>query len=125
MNRKRKYRRFVLWCLGLDLLAIGCLRYRYLDRKIPDKLHVAQGQGQDVQELLEHPMLTFEDAITVSQEGSYRIPCKLFGLIPFKEIKVIPTESSQVLISGSAVGIYMETQGVLIVDTGEILSVRL
>lgn len=122
MNRKRKYRRFVLWCLGLDLLAIGCLGYRYLDRKIPDKLHVAQGQGQDVQELLEHPMLTFEDAITVSQEGSYRIPCKLFGLIPFKEIKVIPTESSQVLISGSAVGIYMETQGVLIVDTGEILS---
>ena len=49
MSRKRKYRRFVLWCLGLDLLAIGWLGYRYLDRKIPDELHVAQGQNQDVQ----------------------------------------------------------------------------
>ena len=122
MNRKRKYRRFVLWCLGIDLLAIGWSGWRYLDRKIPDELHVAQGRSQDVRELLDHPLLGFGDTITVSQEGSYRIPCRLFGLIPFKEIKVTPAKSSNVLVSGSSVGIYMETQGVLIIDTGEILS---
>lgn len=122
MNRKRKYRRFVLWCLGIDLLAIGWFGWRYLDRKIPDELHVAQGRSQDVRELLDHPLLGFGDTITVSQEGSYRIPCRLFGLIPFKEIKVTPAKSSNVLVSGSSVGIYMETQGVLIIDTGEILS---
>lgn len=122
MDRKRKYRRFLLWCLGLDLLVMGLLGYHYMDRKIPDEIRVSKGQEQDVQELLEQPLLTFEDAITVSGEGSYLLPCKLMGFLPFKNIKVIPADSTQVLVSGSAVGIYMETEGVLIIDTGEILS---
>lgn len=122
MDRKKKYRHFILWCLGLDLLAIGWLGYRYLDRKIPDEIHITKGQNQDVSEALERPFLTFEDTITVSGEGSYLLPCKLFGVIPFKNIKVIPGESTDVFVSGSTVGIYMETQGVLIIDTGEIIS---
>jgi len=74
-----------------------------------------------VQELLEHPLLEFEDAITVSGEGSYLLPCRLLGMIPFKDIKVTPAEAGSVYVSGSTVGIYMETEGVLIIDTGEIL----
>lgn len=122
MDRKRKYRRFLFWCLGLDLLAIVWLGYRYLDRKIPDEIHVAKGQNQDVSKLLERSFLTFEDAIAVSGEGSYVLPCRLLGVIPFKDVKVTPVGSADVLVSGSTVGIYMETEGVLIVDTGEILS---
>lgn len=122
MDKKKKYRHFILWCLCLDLAAMLWLGYRYLDRKIPDEIHVVKGQDQDVEKLLEHPFLTFEDAITVSGEGSYLLPCKLMGIIPFKDIKVTPTESTDLMVSGSTVGIYMETQGVLIIDTGEILS---
>ena len=33
-----------------------------------------------------------------------------------------PTEADSILVSGSSVGIYMETSGVLVIDTGEILS---
>ena len=43
-------------------------------------------------------------------------------MIPFKDVKVIPTDSTTVLVSGSTVGIYMETDGVLVIDTGEIIS---
>ena len=43
-------------------------------------------------------------------------------MIPFKEIKVTPSVSPSVYVSGSTAGIYMETDGVLIIDTGEILS---
>ena len=42
-------------------------------------------------------------------------------MIPFKDIKVTPAEAGSVYVSGSTVGIYMETEGVLIIDTGEIL----
>ena len=77
--------------------------------------------AHEVQELLEHPLLEFEDAITVSGEGSYLLPCRLLGMIPFKDIKVTPAEAGSVYVSGSTVGIYMETEGVLIIDTGEIL----
>lgn len=122
MDRKRKYRRFLLVCLGLDLLAIAVLGYRYLDRKIPDEIHVARENKQDVAALLARPFVTFEEAITVSGEGSYLLPCKLFGVVPFKEVKVVPADERAVMVSGSTVGIYMETEGVLIIDTGEILS---
>ena len=48
MNPKKRYRRFLLWCLGLDLLVIGILGIRYLNLKIPDEIHVEKGKDQDV-----------------------------------------------------------------------------
>lgn len=119
---RRKYRKFLLWCLGLDLLAMGWLGYRYMDRKIPDEIHVSAGEKQEVTKLLEHPLLEFDDAIAASGNGSYLLPCRLLGFVPFKEIKVIPEEQQFVYASGNTVGIYMETEGVLIIDTGEIIS---
>lgn len=122
MEQRRKYRRFLLWCIALDLLLTGWLGYQYFDRKIPDEIQVVKGQEQQVQDLLEHPLLTFEDSITVSGKGSYQLQCSLLGVIPLKEIKVTPADSSSVFVSGSTVGIYMETEGVLIIDTGQIVS---
>lgn len=121
MNRRGRYRKFLFWCLGLDVLAMSWLGYRYMDRKVPDEIHVSESSAHEVQELLEHPLLEFEDAITVSGEGSYLLPCRLLGMIPFKDIKVTLAEAGSVYVSGSTVGIYMETEGVLIIDTGEIL----
>lgn len=123
MNRKKKYRFFVICCLALDLLAIMLLGYRYLDRKIPDEIQVSRGSGEqaeDVTEVLSAPLVTFEDAVTVSQDGGYILPCKLLGYIPFKEVKVTPVDDQEVYVSGSTIGIYMETDGVLVIDTGEI-----
>ena len=122
MNTKKRYRKLILWCLGLDLIAMLCLGYRYLDRRIPDELHVEEDQESQVQKVLEHPLLTFEDSVSVSGEGSYTLKCSILGVIPFKEIKVTPSVSPSVYVSGSTAGIYMETDGVLIIDTGEILS---
>ena len=99
------------------------LGYRYLDRKIPDEIQVSRGSGEqaeDVTEVLSAPLVTFEDAVTVSQDGGYILPCKLLGYIPFKEVKVTPVDDQEVYVSGSTIGIYMETDGVLVIDTGEI-----
>ncbi len=122
MNRRKSYRRFLLWCLGLDMLIMGWMGYRYLDRKIPNEIHVTENGAQEVRRLLDHPFLEFEETIQVSGEGSYLLPCRILGFIPFKEIKITPAESTSVYVSGSTVGIYMETKGVLIIDTGEIIS---
>ena len=66
MNPKKRYRRFLLWCLGLDLLVIGILGIRYLNLKIPDEIHVEKGKDQDVSAMLARPFVTFEDAVPVS-----------------------------------------------------------
>ncbi|MDO4602114.1 MAG: SpoIVB peptidase [Eubacteriales bacterium] len=122
MNRKKKYRRFVLWCLALDLLFMGYMGYSCLDRKIPDEIYVSDKGSQNVEVLLKRPFLTFDEAVPVSGNGSYLLPCRLLGVIPFKQIKVTPEAQKSIFVSGSTVGMYMETEGVLIIDTGEILS---
>ncbi len=83
---------------------------------------MTENGAQEVRRLLDHPFLEFEETIQVSGEGSYLLPCRILGFIPFKEIKITPAESTSVYVSGSTVGIYMETKGVLIIDTGEIIS---
>ena len=98
------------------------LGYRYMDRKVPDEICVSKGSEDQVQKLLDSSFLTFDDAVAVSGGGGYLLPCRLLGFIPFKEIKVTPTDGSSVFVSGNTVGIYMETEGVLIIDTGEITS---
>lgn len=123
MNRRKKYRFFVICCLALDLLAIFWLGYKYLDRKIPDEIQISRDSGEsteDVTEVLSAPLVTFEKAVTVSQDGGYILPCRLLGYIPFKEVKVTPVDEQEIYVSGSTIGIYMETEGVLVIDIGEI-----
>ncbi len=78
MNRRKKYRRFLFWCLGLDLVAMGLLGCYH-------------GEAEDT------PARTTYAAAA-------------------------PVGERQVLVSGSTVGIYMETEGVLVIDTGEIIT---
>ncbi|HIY18508.1 MAG TPA: SpoIVB peptidase [Candidatus Blautia avistercoris] len=122
MTAKKKYRKILLALLCLDIFCILYLGYRYLDRKIPDELYVVKGTENQIEEILENPWIRCEEAITVSQEGSFRIPCRLLGVIPWKQVKVQVQEETSLYASGSPVGIYMETQGVLVVDTGEIIA---
>ena len=104
---KRKYRLFVICCLVLDLLVMLISGYRYLDRKIPDEIQISRGKKtEDVTEVLSTPFVTFEEAVTVSQDGGYILPCKLLGYIPFKEIKVTPADDQEIYVSGSTIGIY-------------------
>lgn len=120
MNRRKKYRLFIVCFLALDLLAIVLLGYQYLSRKIPDEIQVSGENEADVAEMLENPLVTFEEAVAVSQDGGYTLPCRLLGCIPFKEVKVTPVDEQEIYVSGSTIGIYMETEGVLVVNTGEI-----
>lgn len=122
MNRKRKYRYFLLAFLALDLVLMGWLGYRLLDRKIPDQILAGHENSQEVTSLLERPFVTFDDAITVSGKDSYTLHSRILGVIPFKDVKVKNTSPEDVYVSGNAVGIYMQTRGVLIIDTGEIRS---
>ena len=120
MNRKRKYRYLLLTFLALDLMLMGWLGYRLLDRKIPDQILVDHENSQEVTKLLKCPFVSFDDAITASGKDSYILHSEILGVIPFKDVKVKNTTLDDVYVSGDAVGIYMQTKGVLIIDTGEI-----
>ena len=52
MNRRKKYRLFIVCFLALDLLAIVLLGYQYLSRKIPDEIQVSGENEADVAETI-------------------------------------------------------------------------
>ena len=51
---------------------------------------------------------------------AYTVTCKLFGLFPVKDVKVMLVEGEQVYVSGMPIGIYAKTDGVLIIGTGAV-----
>ena len=122
MERKRKYRCWIIGCLILDLAVMLWMGYRYLEKTIPDKIRMENFQEFDLREICSCPFVGFEDAVTASNGEGYSVTCKILGVIPYKEVKVIPSEREVLYASGSSIGLYMETEGVLIIDAGEIVA---
>lgn len=46
------------------------------------RFHVQKEQEIKLEQILEHPLLTFEDAVSVSGTGSYTIGCSDYGSDP-------------------------------------------
>lgn len=53
-------------------------------------------------------------------EGSYEVGLKLFGLIKFKEIQVNVVQTRYAVPCGAPIGIYLESDGILVVGTGKL-----
>src|SRR5699024_3181687 len=101
-------------------MAAGVLSLEELKDRIPDTVYIRYGQEEGLEDSLDIPLVTYPETIDVSDRGSYQIPCSLLGMLPLKTVQVETVEEQWVYASGTPVGLYMETQGVLIVDTGEI-----
>ena len=50
---------------------------------------------------------------------SYQMDVKLFGWIPFKQVNIQIIEEQELIPVGVPVGIYVETDGILVVGVGE------
>ena len=79
MDRKKKYRRFLLLCLCLDAAAVCWLGWRQLDRKVPDEIHVSENEKQEMQKILDNPLLTFEETLEVSVKEAICFPAVFWG----------------------------------------------
>lgn len=59
-------------------------------------------------------------SLKADRVGSYQADLKLFGLIPYKKMQVDVIQEQKVMPSGSAVGIYLESQGIMVLGTTEV-----
>lgn len=59
-------------------------------------------------------------SLKADQLGSYQAELKLFGLIPYKKLRLDVIQEQKVMPSGNAVGIYLEAQGIMILGTTEV-----
>lgn len=120
-EKQKKYRKFLWYALVGTLLSLFILIYETMKDHIPDEIFVYADEETDWETFFQEPLISYDDTVEVSQNGSYQIRCKWLGVLPLKTIKVHTVEKQEVLVSGSPVGIYMETKGVLVIDSGEIM----
>lgn len=119
-EKQKKYRKFLWYALVGTLLSLFILIYETMKEHIPDEIFVYADEETDWETFFQEPLISYDETVEVSQNGSYQIRCKWLGVLPLKTIKVHTVEKQEVLVSGSPVGIYMETKGVLVIDSGEI-----
>ena len=119
-EKQKKYRKFLWYALVGTLLSLFILIYGTMKDHIPDEIFVYADEETDWETFFQEPLISYDETVEVSQNGSYQIRCKWLGVLPLNTIKVHTVEKQEVLVSGSPVGIYMETKGVLVIDSGEI-----
>lgn len=140
-TKRLKIYRFSL-CLALlfSCTALTATLYYQIDSSIPSVLNVRAEQEQSfylgvpaeaeiisVSETGESNIpagsleidLSKTVTLKTAQESSYRMLVKLFGFLPFKEVDIQVIQDQELIPVGSPIGIYVKTDGVLVIGTGE------
>ena len=132
MTGHQKYRRLVIIMLALSLAGFLTAGYLYLKNQVPDQILVEEGSS--IRAVFQEPLnaLIEEEAVEAGSSGASDIPqdqlhqsrsqirCSLLGVIPLKTVQVEAVERQSVYAGGFPVGIYLETDGVLVIGTGQI-----
>lgn len=140
-KKSTKSRMFLAAALVLDMLLIALLTMDYVNRTIPDKLTLFAG-SDDIFEFrlpaVVEPETEGEEVVqTISGlsksngsgdvklipgtvPGKCRASVKLFGIITVKHIEVNVIEEEKIMPCALPVGIYLETDGLLVLGTAHV-----
>ena len=145
-NWKRKVLRYKIYrfCLCLAL-AVSCtsltgLLYYYIDSSIPSIINLRAGE----EETFHLGIPAKAEIVSVSDQGvsnipqgavdidlsrtvtmkagenaSFQMQVKLFGFFPIKQVGIRVIKDQELIPVGVPIGIYVKTDGVLVVGTGE------
>ena len=111
------------------LFALIFFAWYSLENEIPGEINVIA--GEEGQFNFDVPVtFTVEDEVqdvfdnmapvTEGNPSEYTMTCKLFGVIPVKQVDVHVVEEEQVIPGGLPIGIYVKTDGILVIGTGSI-----
>ena len=145
MRRLRIYRACL--CAALILAGMGLLGYSYylVDSSIPSVIYMRA----ESEESLALDIPAKGEILSVSEQGTSNIPkgavtldlsqpvtmktgtadslemqVKLFGILPFKQVGIRVIEDQELIPVGVPIGIYVKTEGVMVIGTGEFRSVN-
>ncbi|MCD7981110.1 MAG: SpoIVB peptidase [Clostridiales bacterium] len=122
LYRKHRIRIFVIGFVLLIFFALFSVK-----DYIPDSLYVTRGDPVSVGEFLpvtktvkdEDEGVKSSVSLTSAECGAYELECRLLGILPVKDVTVHIVEDTQVIPCGVPIGIYMQTEGVYVVDVAE------
>jgi stage IV sporulation protein B len=145
MRNKNKYRRFLVFLLILNISAIAFYINYFINKHIPDEIKLMVGTEESFDfgmplkgnistdnigvisvNNLKVPSneininLSQPFTLESSQTGKYSLDLKLFGFIDFKKVSLDVIDSMELIPCGTPIGIYVETDGILVLGSGRI-----
>lgn len=145
-NWKKKIRRYRIYrcCLGAVLVlacaALAGAGYYRIDSSIPSVIYMRAGEeqslslgvpakaeivkasGQGKSNIPEGAVtIDLNRTVTMRMGGQeeYQMMVKLFGFLPFKQVGIQVVENTELIPMGVPVGIYMKTDGILVIGVGD------
>lgn len=147
-NRKKGYRFLLCGMLIVNIIGILFLLKEHLNSQIPNNIKMIVKQQEDFNFSL--PMradiftedigvisvnnvkipnnkininLTKPFSLSSTQVGKYKMNLKLFGIFNYKQIDVDVMNSVELIPCGIPIGIYVETDGIMVLGTSPIFSI--
>ena len=143
---ERKRKGWLLVFVAALLIFLGAYGYYWIKVNVPSEIKLLLGQEEEFdfsvpmeasimgeeaagvlyinQEPLSEDVIDIDllNPFSISSEslGKYEVLLKLFGVIPIKEISMEIVEEKQVIPGGDIIGLQIETDGILVLGTGEV-----
>ncbi|MGN0401158.1 MAG: SpoIVB peptidase [Acetatifactor sp.] len=140
VRRRKIFRACFISALTIAVFAMSGLFYYHVDSNIPSIINIRAGQEQSF--FLGVPAKA--EIISVSDQGGSNIPkgavqidlsrtvtmkmeaetgcrmqVKLFGILPIKQVGIRAIDDEELVPVGMPIGIYVETDGILVIGAGE------
>jgi len=130
---KTKYRLFLILLLGVSITILSVLSVNYIDKRIPNKINIFKNEVKTIDfnlpltgEISSNSVtsINFNNPISIhaGDVGEYSLNVKLFGLFDLKTVTINVVEEQQLIPCGFPIGIYMKTDGLLVVNTGNVIN---
>lgn len=126
------YRHFLYMITGNIICLLCCAGYLAVWQRIPNRIMIRAGEEETMNFSLPASGMikaAGDEAIPVSlnhplvfcanEMSSYEMEVRLLGILPLKKVEVQVIENAEVIPAGMPIGIYVKTEGVLVVGTGE------
>lgn len=132
-KRKIRYVLFLYIFLGFAIGLFCWATYAYYQSTVPSTIRIKAGTSEEIN--LRVPasgvistdsgtVLALNQPVTIvagEDVRSCEMRLKLFGVLPLKNIDIQVIENTYLTPVGKPIGIYVKTQGVLVIDTGSFL----
>lgn len=138
--RQRVYQASLSVALAVSCLVLIGMLYYYVDCSIPSVINVRAGQeesfhlgvpatgeiisvsdqgGSNIPQGAVNIDLSKTVTLKAAMESSYQMQVKLFGFLSFKNVDIRVIEDQELIPVGAPIGIYVKTDGILVVGTGD------
>ncbi len=145
MRVNKIYRKFLICLFIVNIVVLAFFIYYYIEKSIPNEIKLVVGTEQDFDfnmpmqaniETEDIGVISVNDlrvpanqididlnqpfTLESSQTGKYNVSLKLFGIFDLKNISLDVIETNELIPCGYPIGIYVETDGLLVLGSGRI-----